>query len=107
MPCSHDRVVRLSVPDDGDYWICTACNEQFVGVRAVNWKIAHLAKEVLRLQGIERMCSSLAVQLENEFAISPCYDEETQRVLMQWRVVKGSNEQAAGMWYQEALPFSA
>lgn len=44
--CCHDRVVRLQVPDRGDHWICTVCSEQFVLKSAVDWKIAHLTREL-------------------------------------------------------------
>lgn len=47
--CLHDRVVRLQVPDRGDYWICTVCNAQFVEKSAVDWRLGYLTAELGRL----------------------------------------------------------
>lgn len=43
--CPHNRVVRLEV-SSVDYWICTVCNAQFVLKSSVDWKIAHLTREL-------------------------------------------------------------
>lgn len=43
--CPHERVVRLEV-SSVDYWICTVCNAQFVLKSSVDWKIAHLTREL-------------------------------------------------------------
>lgn len=48
--CPHDRVVRLYVKSElREYWICTQCNAQFIPKASVDWKIAHLTKELQKL----------------------------------------------------------
>lgn len=46
--CRHDRVVRLQVPDRGDYWICTVCNARFIEKSVVDYKICHLTTELAK-----------------------------------------------------------
>lgn len=100
--CPHDRVVRVPVQGE-DYWICTQCNTQFILKKRVDWKIEHLAGEVARLGSLARMSEQLHSCLVAEFAISPCYSEDTEQVLRQYELWKGSNEQASRMRAEESI----
>lgn len=105
--CTHDRVLRLSVPGtEGpfDYWICNVCNAQFIPKSRVDWKIEHLAGELLRLTGVGAIADDLFARLTECAAISPCYDEEAYEVIKKYMTWKATNEQAARMWVQEKLP---
>ena len=45
MSCSCERIVRLEA-GGSVFWICTVCNAQFVPKAAVDWKMAHLSREL-------------------------------------------------------------
>lgn len=100
--CSHERVVRLYVPDEAKvYWICTTCNAQFIEKSAVDYKLQSLVAEVTRLQGAERIVERLVDSLAAIMSIAPGDWHEEELMLEQWRLVKG--EQGAGVWREEVL----